>query len=788
MFDSHSIDVLEYSKIISLICGRSLTPFGHEECKQIAPLFSKVEIDRLQDETSQMTDLLSFGQPFPLGYLDDSRPLISRATVENSFLDPAEFMVLRNLLQICRDIHAYDKECRDKIPAIDPYLTSLLPCADLLKEMNSAIDERGEIKDSASKELRKIRSSLAGIRRRLVTRLEQIVSGRRNQPGWQDDVVTQRNGRYVIPVLSKQYRRDMGILHDRSQSGNTLFIEPNETVELNNELNQLYQQERLEMDRILRHLTSQVAERETALTENCRLIGHLDRIHASAGFAQHIKAVRPIISDNPVLNLIEARHPLLIVKAGSITPVVPLTLSLDNERQALLVTGPNTGGKTVALKTCGLLVLMAQSGLPIPASPKTTIGVFKQIFADIGDEQSIEQSLSTFSSHLRNIVSATWQADNDTLVLLDEVGAGTDPKEGAALAEAILLRLLECGAKMIVTTHYSQLKTLPLEHEGIDNGSMEFDRETLSPTFRLQVGIPGSSYAVEIATRLGMKKEICEHATSLIDSTERSLTGLIAELESELAKIRSDRAELGERLTNAKELETYYEIQRDKLVNSTNEEREKSLREAKELVDGTRKQVERMVGDIRKSSAAKQAVKDWHNFLKKTDTTITERLEAIESSKKEPIVDHSLIKGDTVRVISLNQEGEIKEILTEDRARVQIGSMNMITELRNLEKLSVPPSSRVSRSNGNNDIDSDLSPEIHLRGMTVEEALESLERYMDKAVIAGLGQIYVIHGKGTGTLRRVLSDYLRKHREVDSLQLGNWNEGGAGVTVVKLKT
>lgn len=788
MLDPHSLEVLEFPKIVALVASGALTPYGHELCERIEPLFIQSDIDRLQKETSELQDILEFGQPFPLSHLEDCRPLLSRAGVTGGFLEPDEFLILRDLLQVSSDLHRYEKDNRDSMRSLDNYLSSLKPCADLLKKIDSTIDERGDIRDNASKELKRIRGSLAGVRRRIITRLEQIVSGRRNQPGWQDDVVTIRSGRYVIPVLAKQYKRDMGILHDRSQSGNTLFIEPPEALEFNNQLNLLKQQERLEMDRILRRLTEQVSEREDALRENCSLIGHLDRLHAAAQFSLKIKASRPGVTSQSKLTLVDARHPLLIAFGGSVDAVVPLSITLDEDRRALLVTGPNTGGKTVALKTCGLLLLMAQSGLPVPANPKSEIGIFNKLYADIGDEQSIEQSLSTFSSHLKNIVEATRHADGNTLVLLDEVGAGTDPKEGAALAESIVLHLLERRAKLIVTTHYSQLKTLPLEHEGIENASMEFDRTTLSPTFRLQAGIPGSSYAVEIARRLGMTESICVQATSLMDASEKSLTSLIESLESELSQIRADRTELSERLAKAKELEQFYRTQRDKLTQSAGEEREKSLREAKELIDDARRKVERLVGDIRKSDASKKAVKDWHSFLKKTKSHVERQIESIESSKSRPDVVHSFMKGDIIRVISLNQQGEIEEILSGDRARVQIGSMNMTTELRNLEKLSAPLSKgRVSISNSVGQ-DTDLSPEIHLRGMTVEEALESLEKYMDKAVVAGLGQIYVIHGKGTGTLRRVLSDYLRNHREVDSLQIGNWNEGGAGVTVVKLKT
>lgn len=788
MLDPHSLQILEFSKILSFVSDRCLTPFGHEEIAQVAPLFSKDEIDRHQDENAQMRDILTFGQPFPITNFGDCRPLLERATIEDAFLEPAELIVLCDLVRLSSDLHKFESKDRAKMPALDPYLSDLKPCADLKDKIISAIDERGEIKDNASPQLKKIRQSISAARGRLISRLEKIVAGKKRRRGWQDDVVTQRNGRYVIPVLAEQYNREMGILHDRSQSGSTLFVEPNEAVDLNNQLNLLYQDERQEIDRILRHLTSLVAERYEPLTENCRIIGRLDAIHAIAGMAVALKCTRPKISEESILRLMDARHPLLICKAGSLNGVVPLDISISSDRQGLLITGPNTGGKTVALKTCGLLLLMAQSGLPIPANEKSEVGIFQKLYADIGDEQSIEQSLSTFSSHLRNVIVATTNADENTLVLLDEVGAGTDPKEGAALAEAVIVHLLEKGAKIMVTTHYAQLKTLPLEHEGLENASMEFDRSSLTPTFHLQIGIPGSSFAVEIAERLGMDSELCNRASSLLGSGERSLNELISSLEAELSQIRTDRTELTERLSRARKLESFYEARKSDLDESFNEEKEKALKETKDAVDTTRKEVENLVGEIRKTQASQKAIKDWHTFMREAQSKIDNGLQEV-SKNNSPSGDYQTFDvGELVRVISLNQEGEIEELLSDNRARIKVGSMNMVADFRNLEKLNGSAMPKQSPKPVNISMEDELSPEIHLRGMTVEEALESLERYLDKAVIAGLCQVYVIHGKGTGTLRRTLSEYLRKHREVDSLQLGNWNEGGAGVTVVKLKS
>jgi len=616
--------------------------------------------------------------------------------------------------------------------------------------------------------------------------MEQIISKRPKQAGWQDDVVTQRGDRYVIGVPSSQYRTDIGILHDRSQSGATLFVEPAETVELNNSINMLYQEERQEIVRILKALTAEIALRADALIENCGLIGTLDAIHACADFSIAINGNQPAITDEPSFNLIDARHPLLIVRLGGVDKVIPTGLGINDGRQAVLVTGPNTGGKTITLKTVGLSVLMAQSGLHIAAGEKSEVGIFRDIFADIGDEQSIELSLSTFSSHISNIIQGLNSAGSDCLLLFDEIGVGTDPKEGSALAEAIILYAVDRGARMVVTTHYSQLKTLAMEHPEIENASLEFDRETLSPTYRLRLGIPGASYAVEIAGRLGMQDSICERASGLLGSGERSLDALIASLQTELADIRKDKTELTERLEKATELEQRYRQQTEHLRREIEDEKKQALDETISFLDHTRKDVEKLVADIRRSGADKKAVKEFHKRLRESSDKARQHRDAM----KPKSLDHSVYeKGDAVEIISLNQQGVVEELIGNSKARVKVGNIFTTVELRNLRRIDKPGGP--TRSSYKSDLDQfpggGFNPEIHLRGMTAEEASEKLQRFLDHAVINGVTQVYVIHGKGTGALREKLTKYLRAHPEVASMRLGDFNEGGAGVTVVKLK-
>lgn len=786
MINQHALEVLEYPKVIALLAGKCLTPIGKANILELAPLSDLVAINRRQDEIQQTKDIISFGTPYPLERLDDCTPHIEHAKVEGVFIDPKEILAVLRLVEISILLHGYDKENRPKFPLIDEYLKRIRAFPELRKQIHDALEPTGEIKDTASPALRRIRLELIDTRRRTIARLDSIIGGQKKQSGWQDDVVTQRNGRYVIPVIAGQYRADQGILHDRSQSGATFYIEPTEVVEMNNRLNLLFQEERVEIDRILRAITREIGERAGSLVENWKIIGMLDLFHAAALFALDVGAGRPLIEGTAQCNLINARHPLLLLKLKGPTNVVPLSIGLRDDRPAILVTGPNTGGKTIALKTVGLLALMAMTGLPIPAKETSRIGLFDEVFADIGDEQSIELSLSTFSSHVTNIISAVKNAGPRSLILLDEIGAGTDPKEGAALAEAIVLHMISTGARMIVTTHYSQLKTLALEHPEIENASMTFDRETLSPTYHLQLGIPGSSYAVEIAGRLGMPEPICGKASELIGSGERSLTALISSLESELAAVRQEKINLTERLSAAQEMEQRYRVQEEKLRKDVEAEKKKALAETEALLDQARKDTEHLVAEIRRTQGSTDSVKAAHHTLKAAKDLLRKQKESLKPKTPERPLDR-FAPGDRVRMIDLGHEGEIEALVGDDRAKVRIGNILSVVDIRKLEKTTVEPR-RALKSVPKVNADSMTSPEIHLRGMTAEEAQDELDRFLDRAVVSGLHQVYVIHGKGTGTLRRTLSEYLKKHRDVESIRMGDWNEGGAGVTIVTLKT
>ncbi len=785
MIDKHTLQTLEFPKVISLISGKCLTPFGKNEVLEIKPLYDKPAIVRRLKEVSEMKDILNFGDPFPLTRVDDCHEEIIQSDVEGHHLIPEDIIKILQLINLSIELNKYSREEHEKFPSIAEYLTTIRAFPELKKEILRTIDENGDIRDNASQALRKIRSELSETRRRIIGQLDKIISGQKKQAGWQDDVVTIRNDRYVIPVPANNYRSDIGILHDRSQSGATFFIEPQQTVEMNNRIHLLIQEEKYEITRILIALTKEIAIRKEPLLENCRLIGVIDSIHACAQFSNQISGLAPVITNETAeFDFINIRHPLLITQFGSIKKVVPNNLNLNKDRQAILVTGPNTGGKTICLKTIGLSIAMAQSGLHISAEENSSIGLFDKIFADIGDEQSIEQSLSTFSSHIRNIITGIKNASESTLLLFDEIGAGTDPKEGSALAESIIIYTLEKGTRMLVTTHYSQLKTLAMEYPQIENGSFEFNRETLSPTFEIRIGMPGSSYAVEIAGRLGMPDEICKNASDLVGSSEKSVSALIASLEAELLQVKNDKLKLSEQLTNAQELEDYLKTETDKIKNNSEEVLKNSVQDTEKFLEDMRKDIEHLVQDIRSSQASKESLKTFHEKLRHSESEVKKQKKKL--SKKTEIDPSTFDVGDSVEIISLGHNGEIEELIGNDRARIRVGNILTTVEIRNLRKTDSAIKSPKKIKTSLYNIQETESNQIHLRGMTADEATEALERFLDRAVIIGFEQVYVIHGKGTGRLRNSLTKYLKGRNEVASLRLGDFNEGGAGVTVVKL--
>ncbi len=783
-----TLEALEYPKIIKAISGRSLTPYGLEHTGRIEPLHDIETIRHRLAEAQQMRDIILFGAVFPLENLDDIREALSRAGVEGGRIDVEDFRRIQLTLGVIAKLRAFNKDERDNMPDLAVHLEALGVFSELKDAIERTFDKYGDIRDNASGALRKIRIAIADTRRRIIDKLERTIRSRPKTDGWQDDVVTQRNGRYVIPVPANLYRASDGILVDHSQSGATVFIEPPFAVELNNHLTLELKNELLEIDRILIELTTLVRNVSGALADSLKTIGVLDSLHAQGTFAVKTDSVAPHVVDKAEVNFVAAKHPLLLYYAENKAEIVPLELSLNQARQGILITGPNTGGKTVALKTVGLLTAMAQSGLLISVDGRSTVGVFDNIFADIGDEQSLELSLSTFSSHITRVIEAINSANQRCLLLFDEIGAGTDPAEGAALAEAIILEALKAGALMIATTHYSQLKTLPLEHAELENCSLEFDRESLKPTYRLQMGLPGSSYAIEIAERLGMPKTVIEKASAGLDSNERSLAELIATMETQLKQMRADNATLSTKLDKADSMERQLQERLDSLDEELETKREQALSETEELLHDTRQDVERLVKDIRETNADKNKVKEAHHLLQKQSARLEQSRAKSSKTPKRLKRTAALQPGDQVWINTLRISGEIAELVGDNRVRVRVGNIMNLVSRDDIIRADVPtPGAKPRRDPIGLRAETAAAPEIHLRGLTVDEAKEKLDKFLDRAILTEMKQVYVIHGNGTGALRKSLTALLKAHPAVKSMRLGDWNQGGSGVTVVQMK-
>jgi len=788
MANINTFEILEFDKIQVILSGKTLTPLGKELCLKISPLSDNSEVRKSLDETTELVEILKYEEPFPLQRLDDTDHNLERVSVEGTFLDPESLLKISIFLEVCGRLKKYIKNKRDKYPLLAAVINGISLFPEIVSAIDRAVDKTGEIKDSASHELRRIRIERGSTQSKVLSKLEQIIRSRPRVGSRQDDVVTIRDGRYVIPVADSDMYARSGVVHDRSKSGATLFVEPMETVELNNRLRELDKREEQEIERILLEISDLIREDLDKMRENYKIAGQIDFIHARGLLSIELDGNRPEVVDQNRVKLIKARHPLLLRQAQKSSDVIPLSVSLGGKHDALIVTGPNTGGKTVALKTLGLLILMARAGLQIPASENSEIGTIERVFADIGDEQSIELSLSTFSSHLKRIIDALESLDSHTLVLLDEIGAGTDPKEGAALGEAIIAYIVEHGALALVTTHYSALKTLPEKYPRVENASLQFDNDTLKPTYRFSVGIPGSSYAIDIAKRLGMPPEVIETANGLVGTQERSLSTLIEKLEAELRISRQQQRSLEQKKKAVDERKRELRKLESKLKEQKRELELKNIEESEDIVEKTRRELENLVKQIREQRADDKSVKEAHRQLRNIEDKI-ERTKVTHTSEPKKQVKQDLHPGDKVWVETIQAEGYLIEEESKTASwKVQIGNMVSSVKADMIRKISDSGQKPVIPSGVNYaPFDEEITSQISVRGMTVEEASEAVDRFLDRASIANLHTVYILHGKGTGALREGIKRFLSKHPLVDDFRLGYISEGSSGVTVVSLK-
>ncbi len=782
-----TLQTLEFHKIIHKLERHAATSLGKSAAQQLHPTVELEDVKLRLQATDQAALVERLKGPPPFGGIKDIREALSRSRI-GAMLHPQELLDTANTvygsLRLKKFLLAVGEE--QAIGQLTSLAKQIPDLQALEKQIKSCIDDAGDIMDSASSELARIRQELRVGEGRIRDRLEQYIRNSSTQKMLQETIITLRNDRYVIPV-KQEYRANFGgMIHDQSSSGATLFIEPEAIVQMNNRLRELRLKEEKEIEKILRKLTEEVAEQADALTETVDASGVLDFIFAKAGLAREMKASLPKMNDRGFLKLKRSRHPLIPQ-----AEVVPIDVELGNAFKTIIVTGPNTGGKTVSLKTIGLLSMMAMSGLFIPAEDGSQMCVFDGIYADIGDEQSIEQSLSTFSSHLTNIIHILKEITPKSLVLLDELGAGTDPAEGSALAIALLEYIRRIGCRMVATTHYSELKAYAYEQDEIINASMEFNVQTLSPTYRLMVGVPGRSNAFAIAERLGLPQAIIDQARGQIKEEDQQVEHMIASLEAnrigaeeergKAEQLRREVEQLRQRLSAEK---LRFEQQKDKLL-------QKAEQDAQQAIEQARKEADQIISDLRRLAMEERSSIKEHKLIEAKRALDEAQPKLRSKTKSKPQSGSKQVKaepGDEVQVGSLGQKGHVVELVGNADAMVQVGIMKIKVALSDLEVLQHKPEPHkqkavagLKRSKGDQ-----VRSELDLRGSSLEEALVEVDRFLDDAFLSNLGQVSIIHGKGTGVLRNGITDFLRKHKHVKSYRLGAFGEGGSGVTVAEL--
>lgn len=791
--NTKALKTLEFDKIIAQLTDLAASQPGKALCRALEPLTSLDEIETRQIETAAALARLFKNGRISYGSVYDIRADIKRMEI-GSPLNAGELLRIAKLLRNVSVVKSYGTQKRDDEPedCLDEMFRSLEPLRPLCDAIDRAIISEDEISDQASAKLASIRRSIRTAGDRIHTELTKILNSSAKDY-LQDAIITTRNGRWCIPVRAGSQSHVPGIVHDSSSTGSTVFIEPASVVRLNNEIRELEGAEQAEIEAILANLSAMAAEHSGILREDFELMVSLDFIFARASLAMAMNATRPLFNDKGIIDLKKARHPLLNKKK-----VVPIDISLGDAFDMLVITGPNTGGKTVSLKTTGLLLIMGLSGLHIPCGDRSRLGFYKEIYADIGDEQSIEQSLSTFSAHMTNTVAFLDKADRDSLVLFDELGAGTDPTEGAALATAILKTLLDRGIRTMATTHYSELKLFALNTDRVTNGSCEFNVDTLSPTYRLLIGLPGKSNAFAISKKLGLSDDVIEMAKSEISEQAMSFEDMISELENNRRRIEKDKREIAE--ARAEIEKTRREIKdqkaklaerRDKLMAQSSEEASRILQKAKEYADQTIRYYNKHGG----TAAAKELEEKRSTLRKKIDSLDKNSAKPQETAARKGTLKAKDLKiGDDVRVLSLNLKGTVSSLPdAKDMLFVTMGIMRSKVALSDLEKIDTvditAPGYTKATGSGSIKISKSMavSQEINLLGKTVDEALAELDKYLDDAFLAHLHQVRVVHGKGTGALRKGVHDYLRRQKHIKSYRLGEYGEGDSGVTIVEFK-
>ena len=781
--NERTLNVLEFNKIINLLTGEAATVVGRERAKTITPKTTLADVQKLQDETDEALHILRQDKTVPFSHIVDITSSVKRSEI-GSILATEECMQIAQVLYCGRNVKQFIESIQEDVQLLQAIMEGLIPLRHLEQLISSKIDDYGDIVDDASPALKSTRQSIRTHEARIRERLNQLTKSKSAMLS--DTIVTIRNNRYVLPVKA-EYRGSIGgIVHDQSSSGQTLFMEPRAIIELNNQLQQAFLKEKQEIDIILQKLTHEIAEHAEQLKFNLQVIAQLDFIFARAHLAVKMKAAKPILNEDGIIKMTQARHPL-IDKAE----VVANDIEIGDDFHAIVITGPNTGGKTVTLKMIGLCTIMAQSGMQVPALDGCELAVFKQVFADIGDEQSIEQNLSTFSSHMTNIVHIMEQVDEQSLVLFDELGAGTDPQEGAALAMSLLDKVIDHQARVIATTHYPELKAYGYNRESVMNASVEFDVETLRPTYRLLMGVPGRSNAFEISERLGLNPAIIHHAKSYVGVDSKNVENMIAALEDSKKTAEKELLETKDLMQKSEvmheELQQEwreFQAKRDQLYKKAEEKAEKALQNARE-------EAQIIVDEVRQM----RDKTNWkeHEWIEARKLLDEARPELVQKENKNVQAEtRELEIGDEIKHRTLQQPGQVIEKKNAEEYVIQVGAMKITAKRKDLTfvrkqkqetEQEHPAVSHMLRTNSQHAV----KTELDLRGKRYEDAMADLEKYLDDALVQGHARVSIIHGKGTGALRKGVEALLRTHPHIKSSRLGAQNEGGSGVTMIELK-
>ncbi len=777
---------LELPGVLQKLQELLTTPYGHPHFEHLSITRDQQTVEIRLKEVSEIAGLLESGYSIPPGEMDDIRSLLEALQPQYAFLEAPQLNQVKQNLQAFQDTSRFMQHHREACPLVSVYSNRIHGHPKIIEEISRAVDIHGEIQENATPELRRIRIEIHRAENEQKTVLMRVI--KHYSEFTQDDIVTLRDGRMVLGIQQQYVNRINGIVHGTSGTGATVFIEPMETLRLSNRIQNLKIEERKEIIRILQFLSGLIREVRDDVYFAIENIGILDLICAKARLSRLMEAAEPQISEAPRLRLINARHPMLLLKMGH-QNVVPCSLTLGEDFHTLVITGPNAGGKTVTLKTVGLMIVMAQLGLHIPAHPDSIIPLLDAVLVDIGDRQNLEQDLSTFSAHIIRLQEILRQASTHTLILVDEIGTGTDPREGSALAVAILKELTERRTLTIATTHHGELKAFAFSTEGVENASMEFNLETLQPTYRLQVGIPGSSYAFEIARRYELSEIVLKSAEKMVGPDKGELENLILSLNDRLQRVEEERRQLSIKLSEAEGLRNLYQHEMERINREKKELRRKSAEEAKTLLENVNAKIERTVAEIRETQARKDKIREAHQQVDKLQQQVEDILKETQPRFSAAAELH---RGDIVWIENLREEGELlSEPDAGSKSWVLVGNVRMqvdVTGMQRVEKAPEESRHRLShRQELPEELDGGILPELDLRGMDSQEAVETTDRYLDQALEQGWEEVRIVHGKGTGVLRRKINEFLSRDKRVEAKRLGKWGEGDTGVTVVKLK-